>query len=301
MKTDGWPNPVRMILPGALDEAVGVLAADLDRAARLEQPHLLDHVQHQVGDVVDAVRAVGQDAARVDLGEVGVGAALGRGDAHLGRRGLVVELDPEALEQLFGPVARQRAVGQSAAVERVEVPVEVAGAERVPGVQLGGDAQVDEPVRLQRLPEVARRVRRDARADLGDALELGPAHRIGLDRGQLAGFLRVPLGEADHGVRGDAHGLELLALGVRVAVGRVVELRQAGVDVGLEVAQAPAVDLVVQHGVAGRALLHELGEDARLVRGQPLVRHLREEPLAHGLALPERDDLLGVDLPASPG
>ena len=93
------------------------------------------------------------------------------------------------------------AVGQPAAVERVEVPVEVAGAERVPGVELGGDAQVDEPVRLQRLPEVARRVRRDARADLGDALKLGFARRIGLDRGQLARLLRVPLGEADHRVQ----------------------------------------------------------------------------------------------------
>ena len=143
-------------LSHALDEAVGVLAAHLDRAAGLKQPHLLDHVQHQVGDVVDAVRAIGHDAARVDLREVGVGAALGRGDAHLRRRGLVVELDPEALEQFLGRVVRQRAVGQPAAVERVQVPVEVAGAERVPGVQLGGHAQVDEPVRLQRLPEVTR-------------------------------------------------------------------------------------------------------------------------------------------------
>ena len=201
-------------LAGALDEAVGVLAADLDGAAGLEQPHLLDHVQHQVGDVAHAVGAVGHDAARVDLREVGVGAALGRGDAHLRRRGLVVELDPEALEQFLGRVAGQAAVGQPAAVERLQMPVEVAGAERVPGVELGGHAQVDEPVRLQRLPEVARRVRGDARADLGDPLKLGFARRIGLDRGQLAGLLRVPLGEADHRVQRDAHGLELLALGV---------------------------------------------------------------------------------------
>ena len=186
---------------GALDEAVGVLAAHLDRTARLEQAHLFDHVQHQVGDVVDAIGAVGHDAARVDLGEVGVGAALGRGHAHLGRRGLVVELDPEALEQFLSLIVCQRAVGQPAVVERLQMPVEVAGAERVPGVQLGGDAQVDEPIRLQRLPEVARRVRGDAGADLGDALQLGFASRIGLDRGQLARLLRVPLGEADHRVQ----------------------------------------------------------------------------------------------------
>ena len=86
-------------------------------------------------------------------------------------------------------------------------------------------------------------------------------------------------------------------LRVRVAVGRVVELRQPRVDVGLEVTQPSPVDLVVQHGVAGRALLHELGEDAGLVRGQPLVGHLGKEPLAHRLALPERDDLRLIDLP----
>jgi hypothetical protein len=46
--------------------------------------------------IVDRVRAVGFDPAGVDLGEVGVGSAfLGR-DADFGRRGLVVEFDPEA-------------------------------------------------------------------------------------------------------------------------------------------------------------------------------------------------------------
>ena len=60
-----------------------------------------------------------------------------------------------------------------------------------------------------------------------------------------------------------------------------------------EVEHALAVDLVVQHGVAGRALLHELGEDARLVGRLPLGGHLREDQLAHRPALPEGDDLLG--------
>ena len=102
LKIDGWPKPVRMISRGALDEAVGVLLADLDVETGLQQAHLFDHVEQQVGDLVDAVRAIGLQAADVDLREVGVGAALGRGHAHLGRRGLVVELDPEALQQLLG-------------------------------------------------------------------------------------------------------------------------------------------------------------------------------------------------------
>ena len=59
--------------------------------------------------------------------------------------------------------------------------------------------------------------------------------------------------------------------------------------------QALAVDLAVQHGVAGGALLHELGEEAGLVSGQPLGLHLGEDPLALGLAAPEGDDLVAVD------
>jgi len=177
------------------------------------------------------------------------------------------------------------------------MPVQVAGAERVPGVQLGGDPQVNEPVRLQRFPEIARRVRWHAGAHLRDALELGPARRIALSRGQLTRLLRVPLREPDHRVRGDAHGLELFAPGVGIPVACVVELRKASIDGGLEVTQPAAIDLVIQHRMAGRALLHELGEDAGVVCRQPLVRHLREEPLAHRLALPERDDRFFIDLP----
>jgi hypothetical protein len=90
----------------------GTLLADLERGAGLQQAHLLDHVEDQVGELVDAVGAVGLEAAQVDLGEVGVGAALGGGDAHLGRGGLVVELDPQALQQLFRLLAGERALLQ---------------------------------------------------------------------------------------------------------------------------------------------------------------------------------------------
>ena len=60
----------------------------------------------------------GRQAAGVDVAEVGVGAALGRGHSHLGRRRLVVELHPETLEQFSGLLARERAVRQAALVER---------------------------------------------------------------------------------------------------------------------------------------------------------------------------------------
>ena len=45
----------------------------------------------------------------------------------------------------------------------------------------------------------------------------------------------------------------------------------------------------------GGPLLHELGEDAGFVGVDPFVRHLGEDPVPLGAALPERDDLLGVD------
>ncbi len=74
----------------------------------------------------------------------------------------------------------------------------------------------------------------------------------------------------------------------------VIQPAQALLDVFLKIAHAFAVDLVVQHGVAGRALLHEFGEDAGLVGGFPFVGHFGEEQFAHGAPLPERNDLVAI-------
>ena len=132
----------------ALDKRVGALFTDLDRGAWLQEAHLFDHVQDQVGHLVDPVRAVLPHPAGVDLGKIGIGAALGGGDAHLGRGGLVVELDPETVQQLFRRLAGQRALRQSLLVKGQQVLVEPAGVKGVPGVELGGHAQVNEPIVL---------------------------------------------------------------------------------------------------------------------------------------------------------
>ena len=99
----------RGLAEAGLDDLAGpgagrrrALLADLDHGARLEQAHLLDDVEEEEGQRVDAVRAVGLQAADVDQGEIGVRAALLGRHADLGRGGLVVELDPEALEELAG-------------------------------------------------------------------------------------------------------------------------------------------------------------------------------------------------------
>ena len=52
-----------------------------------------------MGNLVRAVRAVGQQASDVDVGKVGVGAAFRGGNADLGRSRMIVELDEEAFEQ----------------------------------------------------------------------------------------------------------------------------------------------------------------------------------------------------------
>ena len=184
----------------ALHEAIGILLADLHRRTGLQQPHVFDHVEEEVGHVVDGIGAIDLHAAGVDLREVGVGAALGRSHAHFGRRGLVVELDPEALQQLFGLIARQRPGGHFALIERIQMLIEMAGAEGIPRVEFGGDAQVHEPVILQRFPEVARRLRGHVRAHFGDALQFLLALRIAFLLRQFARLLRVSFTES-----GSAH------------------------------------------------------------------------------------------------
>ena len=62
------------------------------------------------------------------------------------------------------------------------------------------------------------------------------------------------------------------------------------VNLGLEVEHALVIDFVIEDGVTGCALFHELGENPGFVGGFPLVGHFVQNQLAHGFALPERDD-----------
>ena len=195
--------------------------------------------------LVGAVAAVPQQPGQVEVGEVRVGAALGRGHAHLGRRRVVVELHEEALQQFLRPIPGERAVGQALLVEGPEVLVQVAGAEGVPAVQLGDDRQVAEPVGLQGLVEVPRGVGGHPAADLGDLQQFLLAEGIGRRRGLRLGQLRMALGEADDGIAGDGHGLQLLALVQGLGVLLEVQRGLGPGDVGLEVQHALPVELAV--------------------------------------------------------
>ncbi len=175
--------------------------------------------------------------------------------------------------------------------------IQVTRAEGVPGVQFCGHAEVDEPVILQRLPEIPRGVRRDVRTDLGDAFQFLLPLRVRLLLRQLLGFFRVAFCKADQSVGADVHCLELFLLIIGFWIVQVIQVFQALLDVSLEIEESFAVDFVIQDGVTRRPLLHELGKDAGLIRGLPLLRHFLKDEFAHGLPPPEGDDGFLVDLP----
>ena len=278
----------------AFDESIGILFAHLNRGGGLQQPHLFDDIQQEIRDLVHAVRAVLEDAADVDLREIGVGAALLCGDADFGRRGLVVEFDPQALQQFFGRVARQRAFFQAFAVEGQKMTVEMPRAERIPGVEFGRDAEMDEPVVLQRFPKIARRVRGDVTANLRHAVQFGAAGFIfGFLRGSAEQF-RVAFRIADERARRDAHGFEFFLFGVGFGVVEIIQRSERGVYFRLKIQHPFAVNFVVQNRMSRRALLHEFGEDARVVGVLPFGRHLAEDAFPHGFSVPKRDDAFFV-------
>ena len=80
---------------GPPEEGIGPLGRNLDHGAGLQDAHLLDDLEEEEGQRVDAVRAVGFEAADVDQGEIGIRPALLGRHADLRRGGLIVELDPK--------------------------------------------------------------------------------------------------------------------------------------------------------------------------------------------------------------
>src|SRR5208337_3864780 len=153
-------------LDAALKEALRALLAQLQVRGRLKQPHFVDHLENQVSDLVDAIRAIRFEASIVDVGKVGVSAALRSRHADLGRRGLIVEFHPKAFEQFLGPVTSERSVGETLLVKGVKMLVQPPRAEGVPGIQFADYAQVREPVGLQGLPEISRCMCWNAPADV---------------------------------------------------------------------------------------------------------------------------------------
>ncbi len=150
------------------------------------------------------------------------------------------------------------------------------------------------PVHLQGFPQVAWGVGRHPATDGGDCRKLRPAVFVRCGGRQALCQFGVALGEDDGRLAGDFHRLELLG---PVRGPGVVQIIQGGAalnDFAFEVQHAPLVDGSVEGGVAGRALLHELGEQAGFVGQFPLRGDVAENAVAHAAALPVGDDLLRV-------
>src|SRR5208337_4967379 len=122
-------------LDAAFEEALRALLAQLQVRRRLMQPYFVDHLEDQVRELVDAIRAIRFEASVVDVGKVGVSAALRSRHANLGRRGLIIEFHPKTFEQFFGPVTRERSVGKTLLVKGVKMLVQPPWAEGVPRIQ----------------------------------------------------------------------------------------------------------------------------------------------------------------------
>jgi len=172
--------------------------------------------------------------------------------------------------------------------------IEMPRVERVPTVQFGDHGEVAEPVVLERLLEIARRVRRDVRRNVGDPEQLRLALRIAFLCGQFACQRRVALRKQDHRVAGNVERLQRLAFVERVRVIEEIELCHRVGNVAFEVQHSLPVNLVIEDGVAGGALLHELGENPGGVRVLPLLRQLGEQLVAHRTPAPVGNDPLAV-------
>jgi hypothetical protein len=105
----------------------------------------------------------------------------------------------------------------------------------------------------------------------------------------------VPRGESDDGIAGYVEGLQRFALFISLGIREEIQAGGGPGDVGFEVQHSLAIYLAVQDGVAGRALLHELSDDACIVGIAPFLRELGEHPAAHRTTAPVRDDVLAIE------
>ena len=202
---------------------------------------------------------------------------------------MVVELDEERLEKLLRRFAGQAPIRQPTLVERQQVLVQVTRVEGVPPVELRDHTQVAEPVVLKRLVEVARLVRRDVPAGGRDPLEHPSLGGIALGKRLDLREIRMPFGEPNQRVTRDPHRLQGLALVLCLGVHGEVQAAEGSVDVRLEAPHPLRVDLVIEHRVPGRPLLHEFGEHPGFVGVVPLVRKRREQAISERAAGPEGD------------
>ncbi len=276
-----------------LEESIGVLLAQLDARAAEREAHFSNYIEDDVGDIVHRIFAVLRQPSSIDEDKVVVRRALFLSDPHFRRCGLVGKLDPQTLKELHRIIASETVGGDLALVEREQVLIEPPRVERVPAVQLDDHSQVDKPVHLDRFPECARGVGRHTFANLCDLLKLLAPTVVGLACRHLSGEPCVPSGIRNHRFGSDRHRAKFFIAIMGTKIGFPIEVCAHTFNMLYEVAQAMMVDLIVENSVAGRSLLHELGEHAGVERPVPLWRHCGKDLLPHRFSLPKGDHLRG--------
>lgn len=284
-------------LAGAFEEAVGIFCADLNAAAGLNELHFFDDVKNEIGYVVYGILSgFGVYAADVDEGEIGIGSALFFGNADFGGCGLVVEFNPEALEEFACLLGGECAGFEFFFVKRVQMLIETARVVGIPDVQVCDYTEMDKPVGLEGFPECSGGIGGHVPADGGDFFQFLLADGVGLPGGQLFGFFGIAASEGQDGVDGQFHSLKFLLFAEGLGVVQEVQFAHGFCDVILKIEQSFAVDFVIEDGVSGCPLLHKLGKDSGFEGAMPVFAHGGEELLPHGFALPEGDDSVCVNL-----
>ena len=129
-----------------------------------------------------------------------------------------------------------------------------------------------------------------------DLTQLGLADRILTLRRHLQRQIVISLTQDHDGVAVDGHGSQFLLLVERLGIIEEIQLADRFFDLGLEIQEALLVELAAAGGMAGAALLHELGEHTDFVAVSPLLGHAVQQVITGGSALPVRDDLLFLQL-----
>jgi len=267
-------------------EAIRRAGVHPGRDIGLGQAHVLDRLEHHVGQLVRGICAVRRLPAdghiligRVPDAEAGVipGPDLDDGE----------KLKPQQFQQFLRLRLRQPARSQISPVEGVKILIEPPEREGV-AVALDLAAQVHEIGGLDSLGEGARGLARHPAAPLGDGHQLGPA--LGRCLGQVGlahGLVREPAGEPDHGLQSDDRALqEGTPLESRSLVGRK---RIAGsLGLGNHALEAHLHNLAdVQDDVPiARSDHAAAGDDAHLRAGCNVRGHDRISPVVERLALP---------------
>ena len=174
--------------------------------------------------------------------------------------------------------------------------IQTAGRVCVPGVKLTGNADMHEPVLLNCLPEGLGLVGGYPAAVLGNLQQLCLAFGAGFFRGHLFGKVSVAVGKDYDGITVDSHGLQLIELAVCVHVVEEVQLGDGVFDVLLVIKEALFEYLAGAYGMAGAALLHELGKYAGLICQLPFGGHGVYYLVTGAAVLPVGDDDLFLQL-----